>query len=331
MGNSAPAEDSRPVDVLAEAASLGDAGIPAALVTVIRTTGSVPRRPPAKMIVLADGSILGTVGGGRIEHEAREVAKKVARRESPPTRFSKHLVRDLAMCCGGEMELWLEPLDGGRTKALLEVVRRRQLRRPCALVTALGGGGNGDGGKDVIGQDPCLADRAARLEDERFIEPVLPAERLILFGGGHVARAIAPLALRVGFSVVVCDEDEEVASAQRFPGLQRICSLEVGDIERELGTLGEGDYVVIVTREHATDQALLERLLGRSKLSYLGLIGSLGKLARFRQRLEAKGLGDADLWRRLHAPIGIAIGAETPEEIALSIVAELVKVRHQGP
>lgn len=297
----------------------------AALVTVVRTAGSAPRRAGAKMLVGADGELAGTIGGGRLEHEIATLAKRVAAGTAPASRVRRHLVRDLAMCCGGELEVWIEPLDGARRAVLDEAARRRAARLPGAVVTVLRANG---GGKDLVSESDCLRTGRPRLEGDRFVEPVLPAERLVLFGAGHIAHATAPLAARVGFQVVVCDEDEAYATPARFPQAEHIVATsDVAELERLLGPLGPADYVVIATRDHALDQGLVESLLPRADLAYLGLVGSRGKLGRFRRRLEAKGLADPAVWARLHCPVGLDIGAETPAEIAVSIVAELVRER----
>jgi xanthine dehydrogenase accessory factor len=299
----------------------------AALATVVRTKGSTPRHPGSKMVVLEDGTISGTIGGGKIELEVIEAARPVARGETSARSLTKHLVHDLAMCCGGEMELWLEPLDEARLKPLAEAARRQTARRPVALVTAL----TAPGGKDLLPDDECLHTRRARVEGDRLIEPILPAERVVLFGAGHVAQAVAPLAAGVGFEVVVCDEEERFASPERFGGAQLLHTFSVSEVAAALAPFGPGDFAVILTRDHAVDQEILEALLPRADLTYLGLIGSRGKLGRFRKRLDAKGLGTDERWARLRSPVGLDIGAETPEEIAISIVAELVRERHARP
>jgi xanthine dehydrogenase accessory factor len=309
-----------PVDVLAEAARVA---APAALATVISTSGSSPRHAAAKMIVTAAGEQIGTVGGGRIELEVVERARAVAA-GGPPERVEKHLGHDLAMCCGGKMAVWVEPLDRARTSAIAEAARRRERRSPCALVTAL----EAPGGKDVVDVDDSLRTRRARLEPGRFVEPVLPASRLVLFGGGHVARALAPLAEKVGFEVVVCDEDERFAEAGRFPRARLVHTFDVREAAAELAPFGPDDYVIITTRDHAIDERVLGELLPRSDLTYLGMIGSRGKVGRFRRRLEARGLGGGELWARLRSPVGLEIGAETPEEIAVAVVAEMIQARH---
>ena len=156
---------------------------------------------------------------------------------------------------------------------------------------------------------------------------VLEAQpRLVVFGAGHVARPLARLAAECGFAVTVVDAREEWLSAERFPTAAR----QVRDPEafaREWEAAAE-DYVVITTHDHALDQKVVQVLLPRG-LRYTGLIGSLAKQRKFALRLRARGASDADI-ARLRSPVGLAIGARTPEEIAVSIVAELVSVRRGG-
>jgi xanthine dehydrogenase accessory factor len=209
------------------------------------------------MFVRADGSARGTIGGGRVELEATERAVAVAR-GAPAERLVRDLGRDLAMCCGGRMDLWIEPVDAARSAALADAAARRAARVPCALVTALAG----RGGKEVVGDDDVLRTRRPRLEDERFVEPVLPTDRLVLFGAGHVAAALAPLAQRVGFEVVVCDDDDRFATPERFPGAHLLPTFDAGEAAAALAPFGFADYAIILTRDHAVDQAILEKLLG---------------------------------------------------------------------
>src|SRR5262249_10134515 len=149
-------------------------------------------------------------------------------------------------CCGGKMEVWVEPLDAARWKPLAEAARRRARRLPCALVTALDGTG-----KDVVDVDEVIRLRRPRLEDGRFVEPVLPADRLVRVGAGHVAHAVAPLAARVGFELVVSDADERFATEERFPGARLLGSFDARAAARELAPFGPDDFVLIATRDHA--------------------------------------------------------------------------------
>jgi xanthine dehydrogenase accessory factor len=313
----APRDD---LELIAEAARLAASATPSALVTIVASSGSTPRHPPSKMIVAADGSASGTIGGGRFEAEVAQAAVAVARGEAPPFRL-RRATRDFGMCCGGEIELWVEPLDASRAEALMEATRRLARRLPTALVTTLAA----PGGKKALAEHSCLDARRPCIEGDCFVEPVLPRDRLLLFGSGHVARALAILADGVGFEVVVCDDDE-VSVQEPLSPIRRVESLDAADVLREVGPLGPGDHAIIATRDHDLDQAVLEQLLPCRELASLGMLGSRAKHERFRLRLESRGIQAAN-WARLRCPVGIDIGAETPEEIAVSVVAELVRIR----
>jgi xanthine dehydrogenase accessory factor len=159
---------------------------------------------------------------------------------------------------------------------------------------------------------------------ELFLEPVRAAPRLTIFGAGHVAQPTASLARGVGSEVVVVDERDELNVESRFPG----CRRELCDVSTALRQLAPGsrDYLLIVTHDHQLDGEAL-RLALRSDARYIGLVGSRRKVLRLIERVVARE-GPVDL-RRLFAPVGIALGAVTPAEIAVSIVAELVAVRHE--
>jgi xanthine dehydrogenase accessory factor len=305
------------LDLIAEAGRLATAGVPSALVTIVASSGSTPRHAPTKMIVLADGSLRGTIGGGRLEAELIESAAAVAGGGVMPFRL-RRATHDFGMCCGGEIDLWVEPLDAERAQALMDVTRRLAGRLPTALVTTLAA----PGGKQTLAEHPCIAARHPCIEGDCFVEPVLPRDRLLLFGSGHVAAAVARLAMQVGFEVVMCDDDDQDA----LPAMRRVDSLDVAEVRREVGPFGRGDHAIIATRDHELDQAVLEQLLPCRELSSLGMLGSQRKRERFRLRLEARGI-DATNWEQLRCPVGLDIGAETPEEIAVSIVADLVRIR----
>lgn len=243
---------------------LYDAGVAVALCTVVRTAGSTPRKSCARMLVCADGSITGTIGGGRVEKQVIDAAVALLAQGSAATSqlLRYHLTRELGMCCGGEMEV--------------------------------------------------------------FVEPMHPAPLVLLCGGGHVAQALAPLLRPLGFVPIVIEDLPELGSLTRFPDAERIIDSFDPRDWRDV-PLSARSYAVIVTRDHAQDQALLEQLLPYP-LAYLGLIGSQRKILMFRQRLLAKGFTEAQL-DRVHAPIGVNIGAQTPAEIAIAIAAELISVR----
>ncbi len=240
--------------------ALLQAGGDGALATVIGATGSTPQSAGARLLLRADGSTVGTVGGGAIEQRVLSALADV-RAQGEPRVLSCDLARELGMCCGGSMQL--------------------------------------------------------------FLEPVRATPRLAIFGAGHVAQPTATLARSVGFEVVVVDEREELNTAERFPG----CRRELTDVAAALRSLepGERDWLLIVTHDHQLDEeALRLALLGGAR--YVGLVGSRRKVYRLLQRVVSR-QGPLDL-SRLYAPVGLHLGAVSPGEIAVSVVAELVALRH---
>ncbi len=315
------------LDVFAAALRALDAGRGVAIAAVTGASGSTPRHLGARMLVAADGEQWGTVGGGRIEALVVGAAKEVAA-GAPPRVVRQHLVRDLAMCCGGTMEVAITPAAPSRDA----IAQLAGARRPLVLVTPL------DGGPLTV-REPAAGDPRAHqpaLRDGVLVERLGAAERAIVFGLGHVARTLGPHLAGLGFSVIVCDDGETGATESEPAWADRVIdSFDAAEVEREVGGFSADDYVLIVTRDHAIDMKLLEQLIGHDEIGYLGMIGSRGKIGRFKKRLEAKGIiDDTDLgmqrWARLRAPIGLDIGAETPEEIAIAIAAELVACRRRG-
>ncbi len=314
-----------PVDVLARALEALDAGHAVAIATVTGAHGSTPRHLGARMAVTASGEQWGTVGGGKIEQVVVERAREVAAGAAPAI-VRQHLVRDLAMCCGGSMEVVLTPAAPSRDA--LVAYRTPGVRVLCTPL---------DGAplsvRDARAGDP-RAHRPA-IVDGALVEKIGPAERAIIFGLGHVARALGPLLANVGFVVIACDDNETGATEQPPAWASQVIeSFDAREVETRVGGFGVDDYVLIVTRDHAIDQKLLEALIGNDAIGYLGMIGSRGKVGRFEKRLRAKGLLDGDRgearWARLRAPIGLDLGAETPDEIAVAIAAELVARRRRG-
>jgi xanthine dehydrogenase accessory factor len=158
-----------------------------------------------------------------------------------------------------------------------------------------------------------------------FLEPLAGAPLALVIGGGHVGQAVARVAKDAGFRVEVVDDREDVVSRERFPFADRRLVGGVGLLEGEIRT-NDQTYIVVVTRGHRFDAEWVRALVGRS-FAYLGMIGSREKVQRTFSDLSGSGV-DADSLREIHAPIGLDIGAETPEEIAVSVVGEMIAVRH---
>lgn len=312
-------------DVFAQALRALDAGRGVALASVIGAHGSTPRHLGARMAVASDGEQWGTVGGGRIEQLVVEAAREVAG-GAPPRVVRQHLVRDLAMCCGGSMEVVLTPAAPSRaTLAALAHLT------PQILMTPIDG--------EALGvRPPRPGDpppHHPQIVDGVLVERVGATERAIVFGLGHVARHLGPLLANLGFTVIVADDGETGATAEHPAWASAVHeTFDAAEVERLVGGFSGDDHVLVITRDHAIDQKLLEALIGNDAIGYLGMIGSRGKVGRFQKRLAARGLLDGDAgearWARLRAPIGLDLGAETPEEIAIAIAAELVARRRSG-
>jgi len=240
-------------------------GEPAALVTVVGTEGSTPQGAGAKMVVYADGRIVGTIGGGCLEAEMTWRARR-AIEERRPVMASYDLTPDQAgedgLVCGGRMQVFIEPIESTPT--------------------------------------------------------------LCLFGAGHVAQPLAHMAKMAGFRVEVADDRIKFANRDRFPGADLILVEEFTTAGHKM-TLGRNSYAVVVTRGHKGDADALASVLGRD-LRFVGLLGSKPKAIHILSALEEQGVPREEL-AKVHCPLGLEIGAETPEEIAVSILAEMIAVR----
>ena len=253
-------------EVFAAVADALERGEPAALVTIVSTTGSTPQRVGAKMLVFGDGRIVGTIGGGCYENDAFGKAREaIVSRKPQLVRYelSDDFAQETGLICGGQMDVYIEPIE--------------------------------------------------------------PSPELYIIGGGHVGFHLARVAHEVGFRVHVIDDREKFANAERFPTAAEVI---VDDIPSWIArvSLPAHAYAVIVTRGHTNDLEALRALAPR-ELRYLGLIGSRAKVARIYDALVADRIPAVAL-KRVHAPIGLDIGAVTPQEIAVSILAELIAVKH---
>jgi xanthine dehydrogenase accessory factor len=324
-----------------------------ALVTLIGERGSTPRAAGAQMLVRTDGSIAGTIGGGLLEAtmmgQAREV---IVQRRSRVTSMalSGRSIEAEEMICGGQAHVLIAYVSGG--DPLLSAVCRGLAdavsdRRRVWMFTVLARSRAdtyvsycllGEAG-DTIGESPCepaelrkLVGRigvhsVAALDDGREVhmESVDPPTLAVICGAGHVSQALAPIAESAGFQAVVLDDRPEFASRERFPQAARVVVLpSFEDVFSEV-ELDERCYVIIVTRGHKHDYSVLAQAL-RSRAGYIGLMASKSKFRRVREALEEQGFSPDEI-ARVHSPVGLAIGAETPAELAVSIVAEMIQVR----
>jgi xanthine dehydrogenase accessory factor len=315
-----------------------------ALATVINVDGSAPRDEGATMLIARSGKIAGSVSGGCVEGAVIDEAQSVFADGAPKiVRYgiNKNMMWDVGLSCGGAIDVFIErftdaaaPADFSRPVAVCTVVRgpdRVGLKR---VVYAEGpaSGGSGDAALDRSIDElarAALTRGSAGLqtagEHQIFIVPLLPDPRLIIVGAVHIATALCDLAARAGFAVTVVDPRERLNNRERFPAARR---LVVGWPEDELPALrpDENTYVAVLTHDEKFDDPTLTYVLG-CPVRYVGAIGSRKTQAQRRLRLEGAGFSAAAI-DAVHAPIGLDIGAQSPEEIAVAILAEMIAAKH---
>ena len=335
-----------------------------ALATLITRMGSAPRAVGAKYLIRSDKTSMGSIGGGCVEAEVWQEAQKVIeKREGRVLHFelTSEQLAEGGLICGGDIDIFLEPLGEKFLDIYHEVVRIKQKGGSAILATLVSVDGvfsKGEGSKALLKTSgEKMGSLLGGLESERkilkegelllkekkpkiltlgfenkkiemLLEPIFSEPTVYLFGGGHVSEQVAPLAKKVHFKVVVIDDREMFANRNRFPEADEVI---VSEFERCFDRLNidESSYIVIVTRGHLYDGFVLEQAV-QSKPRYIGMIGSKKKIRTLYQNLIEKGM-KKEVLDRVYAPIGIDINSETPEEIAVSIVAELIKVRGGSP
>ena len=301
----------------------------------------------AKMLVAASGARFGTVGGGCLEAEITERALEVIERRLPVVSehtLNAELAGDYGLTCGGTAVMFIEPVMVDPTLASIYRECAALLGRGerATMATGLDWSAGPEKGillatGDWVGSShPRLREHAGRARDagteqlfdgDVFAERIAGAPRLIVFGAGHVGARVAEAASFAGWRVTVVDDRPDFADPARLPFAEAAIVCDFHDLPVTLGVDADA-YVVVATRGHQHDALIVEQL-ARQDLRYLGMLGSRRKVALTWRLLVADGVPEERL-ERIHAPIGLSIGADTPEEIAVSIVAEMIAVRRAG-
>lgn len=300
------------------------------LATIIERIGSAPRGIGVSMLISVEGDFIGTVGGGSLEFRVRQDALDLLKTGDSAIRqyeihtnekdFTSGRVSILFRLITGEIGAML----CARMKSALET------EEECYLVCEISQG-CAKQSKVLRAEElqircglPCPPKQAVFTPEEpRFlIEPLLPAPRVILFGGGHVAQCMARQLGLLEYRVLVVEDREAFSLPSLFPDAERVILCDFDRVKTQL-QLNKRDRAIIMSRGHDTDFQILRWLL-KEELEYVGCIGSRKKIALLKEKLLAEGI-EREKIERLHAPIGLAIGAETPAEIAVSVAAELIQ------
>jgi xanthine dehydrogenase accessory factor len=315
---------------------------PLALATVLQVKGSAPRHAGSMMLAGPEGLLAGTVGGGRGESLVLAACRE--RLETPvPVILDIDMqgteAEGSAMVCGGTSRLLVEPLAskapfGAALDLLARGERALLVRRISTGETAVLDGAGARVYGSIQGTDPALIARALEsghpllAEDaDLFCHPLLPREKLLILGGGHVGRCLAALAPGLGFEVTVGDDREAFLASGRFPASVATRGGSFTEIVDRF-PFDASTYVVIVTRGHLCDLECVRAVLGRP-YRYAGFMGSLRKTRLILGQVLADGRDPREV-ESLAAPIGLELGAETPEELAVAIAAELIASRRNA-
>jgi xanthine dehydrogenase accessory factor len=333
------------------------------LAKIIRRSGSTPRDVGAMCIVSHDitnnnKEIFGTIGGGLMEYQVMVRCHELIEQGKSAIFQFRLTQKDLAasgMICGGEVDLYLDCLfpENPETMSVFKAASEEiEKNLPATMITRIKD--NTDayeiGIRKLIREDNSFVgtvngfnpQKSSLLEPGQikekpfaivntdqiglsfFVEKIHLNSRLFLFGAGHVSVFVARLARTVGFEIIIIDDRPEFANKERFPEADEIIVSKF-DLAFDKVEITKNSYIVIVTRGHINDKAVLERALN-TQARYIGMIGSKRKRNIIYKKLIEQGFSKERL-EEVYSPIGLEIGAETPEEIAVSIIAELIKIR----
>jgi xanthine dehydrogenase accessory factor len=305
------------------------------LATIIADSGSTPRGAGARMATISDGSSIGTIGGGAVEHKVQQMALSALKDKKSLIKsftLSPNEKEDLGMICGGNVTVYVQYVSAGDENARALFAYGSDLfsqNIDSWLVTDITD--ENDWRMNIHAPDSNPSDnwptRCAQVEisgRKFYSEPLTRAGRVCIFGGGHISQELTPLLSHLGFNCVVFDSLPKFADKKLFPTADSVIAGDFDNISASVD-ITENDYVVIMTRGHSFDFSVQAQALRRNP-RYIGVIGSRAKIAAVSKKLRELGFSREEI-DGIHTPIGIDIKADTPAEIAVSIAAELIMIR----
>ena len=345
-------------DVFREAQNLLSNGRPFVIATVVGTKGSTPQKPGAKLLVREDGSGVGTLGGGCVEGDIWFAAKMLLRDGGGPTITDYELNEDIAaregLVCGGTMYFLIDPVlepetvqptvssivdayDGSPSVGLATLLKPAKGMGQVGDKIRIDANGEAKGSLGDPARDAEAVESLRELIDfgrvktlntqdgaQVFLEGFTTPAAVVVAGGGHISKSLAPIVKMMGLRLHVVDDRPEFANKERFPEADSVVVADYAEGVKQLD-IRPNTSVVVATRGHREDDRALEAAV-RSPAGYVGLVGSRRKTILIYEELLKNGI-PLERLQSVHAPVGLDIGAKTPEEIALSIVAEIVAFR----
>lgn len=336
---------------------------PCVLATAVRTQGSTPQKVGTKLLVREDGSTAGTIGGGCVEHDIQiEAMNLLLDRESKPFvreyEMNEVMAAEQGLVCGGTMWFLLEPIWQPEpylsyARQIIEAHNGKPYFAIASLVKAtprmsanvgakliIHNNGSASGSLSIEALDSLITSTALSMmreginnfmlkekETEVFIEVFGTPLTLIVFGAGHIGKSLSKMTKLLGFQSIIIDDREDYANIESFPEADKVLAMDFVESMKQL-PLNPGTAVVVATRGHRHDYYVLKELI-KYPVGYIGMVGSRRKQILIYEELFAGGVPMEPLLK-VKSPVGLNIGARTPEEIALSIMAEILMWRNGG-
>ncbi len=313
--------------ILVTAAAWQDSGHALALAVVIKTWGSSPRQSGSLMAIRDDGQIAGSVSGGCVETEVIDTGLRLIKdggAEKLDFGVADETAWRVGLSCGGQIHVWVCPLSGMTDGLLRDTAERITSRKPVAIICDLAGGR-----MEPLADDAGIPANSIDENEQRFHLQVKAKPRVLIIGAVHITQHLAPMAMDTGFDVTVIDPRTTFANEERFPGIDLVSDWPQ-DVMAGM-TLDAETALITLTHDPKIDDAALKLALPQP-LFHIACLGSRRTHKARLERLGDEGFSAAEL-SRIKGPAGLDIGAETPAEIAVSVLAEIVaswRGREQG-
>ena len=329
--------------------------------SVVKTSGSTPQKPGSKLLVKKDGKTIGTLGGGCVEGDiwfaSKEILEKGGKSKYQDYVLNEELAANDGLVCGGTMYFLIDPFRKNNAdlnkKILNEIEKGYRGEFSLIVATIIDSNEKNEIGNKLVIKDNGeifgnisqkefiqeISNNANELmtfgnnkvieinETKIFIEGITTDPAILIAGGGHVGKAIAPLAKASGFNVWVVDDRKDFANKERFPEAEKLINSNFDKAFEEL-PIRKNTFIIIATRGHNYDDIVLEQAV-KTDAKYVALLGSKRKAILIYESLLKKGISEERL-KEVRSPAGLDIGARTPNEIAVSIVAEMISFRNNS-